>query len=111
MNVPVLTLHAIKDPTAFVELQSAYRDVLTRAGTANLLVQTFSDESEHSYLAEAQYPALFTALLDWVDRGAKPTPQSILALCKGYEAAYNSTCKLLPDYRSPPLASRVAPRQ
>lgn len=110
VNVPVLTLHAIKDPTAFVELQSAYRDVLTRAGTANLLVQTYSDESEHSYLAEAQYPALFTALLDWVDRGAKPTPQSILALCKGYEAAYASTCKLLPDYQSPPLASRVAPR-
>lgn len=110
VNVPVLSLHAIHDPTAFVELQSAYRDVLTRAGTANLLVQTFSDESEHSYLAEAQYPALFTALLDWVDRGAKPTPQSILALCKGYEAAYASTCKLLPGYQSPPLASRVAPR-
>ena len=110
VNVPVLSLHAIKDPTAFVELQSAYRDVLQRAGTAHLLVQTYSDEAEHSYLAEAQYPALFTALLDWVDRGAKPTPQSILALCKGYEAAYSSTCKLLPDYQSPPLASRVAPR-
>ncbi len=110
VNVPVLSLHAVNDPTAFVELQSAYRDVLTRAGTAHLLVQTYSDESEHSYLAEAQYPALFTALLDWVDRGAKPTPQSILALCKGYEAAYASTCKLLPEYQSPPLASRVAPR-
>ncbi len=110
VNVPVLSLHAVNDPTAFVELQSAYRDVLTRAGKAHLLVQTYSDESEHSYLAEAQYPALFTALLDWVDRGAKPTPQSILALCKGYEAAYASTCKLLPDYQSPPLASRVAPR-
>jgi len=110
VNVPVLSLHAVNDPTAFVELQSAYRDVLTRAGTAHLLVQTYSDESEHSYLAEAQYPALFTALLDWVDRGAKPTPQSILALCKGYEATYAGTCKLLPDYQSPPLASRVAPR-
>lgn len=110
VNVPVLSLHAIKDPTAFVELQSAYRDILQRAGTGHLLVQTYSDESEHSYLAEAQYPALFTALLDWVDRGAKPTPQSILALCKGYEAAYASACKLLPDYQSPPLASRVAPR-
>lgn len=111
VNVPVLTLHAIHDPTAFVELESAYRDTLERAGTGHLLVQTYSDESEHSYLAEAQYPALFTALLDWVDRGARPTPQSILALCKGYEAAYASTCKLRPDYQSPPLASRVAPRQ
>jgi alpha-beta hydrolase superfamily lysophospholipase len=110
VNMPVLTLHAIHDPTAFVELESAYRDVLTRAGTAQWLVQNYSDESEHSYLAEAQYPALFTALLDWVDREAKPTPQSIAQLCKGYEAAYASTCKLRPDYQSAPLVTRVAPR-
>ncbi len=110
VNVPVLTLHAVKDPTAFVELESAYREVLERAGNGHLLVQTFSDESEHSYLAEAQYPALFTALLDWVDRGIKPTSQTVADLCKGYETAYASTCKLLPGYSSPPLSSRVAPR-
>lgn len=110
VNVPVLTLHAIHDPTAFVELESAYRRVLERAGTANLLVQNFSDESEHSYLSEPQYPALFTALLDWVDKGDKPTPQKVLQLCKGYEAAYGDTCRLRPEYRPPELEARVAPR-
>ncbi|WP_332748305.1 hypothetical protein [Hydrogenophaga sp.] len=30
--------------------------------------------------------------------------------CKGYEAAYGGTCKLLPDHRSAPLANRVPPR-
>ncbi|WP_298925050.1 hypothetical protein [uncultured Ramlibacter sp.] len=110
VNVPVLTLHAFNDPTAFVELESAYRGILQRAGTGHLLVQTFSDESEHSYLADAQYPALFTALLDWVDKGDKPTPQKVLALCQGYEAGYGKGCRIQPAYVPPSLDSRVAPR-
>ncbi|WP_439587627.1 alpha/beta hydrolase family protein [Hydrogenophaga sp.] len=107
INIPVLSLHAVNDPTAFVELESAYRETLERAGKGAMLVQTFSDESEHSYLSDPQYPALFTALLNWIDKNDKPTPQTVAALCKGYEAAYGDTCKLLPDYRSAPLASRV----
>ncbi|MEP6792663.1 MAG: hypothetical protein ABI907_14940, partial [Ramlibacter sp.] len=110
INVPVLTMHAINDPTAFVELESAYREILQRAGTGNLLVQTFANESEHSYLSDAEYPALFTALLDWIDKGDKPTPQKVLALCQGYEAAYGKGCHIQPGYTPPPLASRVAPR-
>lgn len=110
INMPVLSLHAVNDPTAFVELESAYRETIDRAGKGGLLVQTFSDESEHSYLSDPQYPALFTALLNWIDRNEKPTPQTVAALCKGYEAAYGDTCKLLPDYRSAPLTSRVPAR-
>lgn len=111
INIPVLTLHAIADPTAFVELESAYREVLERAGAGPLLVQTFSDEKEHSYLAEAQYPALFTALLDWIDKGTKPTPHSVLALCKGYEASFGAGCKIQPGYQPRPLDTRVTPRK
>lgn len=110
INVPVLALHAVNDPTAFVELSSAYREIVERAGNGALLVQTYSDEAEHSYLSEPQYPALFTALLNWIDRKDKPTPRRVAALCKGYEAAYGEACKLLPDYKSPPLSSRVPPR-
>jgi alpha-beta hydrolase superfamily lysophospholipase len=111
VNVPTLTLHAIDDPTAFVELESLYRQIRERAGTANLLVQTFSDEHEHSYLADAQYPALFTALLDWIDKRDKPTPQKVLALCKGYEPTFGAGCKLQPDYVPPPIDARVTPRR
>ncbi len=110
VTMPVLTMHAIHDPTAFVELESAYRIAMDRAGNAAQLVQTFSDESEHSYLSEPQYPALFTALLDWVNKGEKPTPEKVLSLCKGYEAAYGDTCRLVPAYQPPTLDSRVAPR-
>jgi hypothetical protein len=111
-RVPVLTLHAIHDPTAFVELESAYREIAGgQAGNGALLVQTFSDEHEHSYLSDPQYPALLTALLDWVDHGDKPTPTSVAARCKAFEASYGPGCRIRPGYRSPPLASRVTPRQ
>lgn len=107
LRLPVLTLHAIHDPTAFVELESTYRDIVQSAGASDRLVQTFSDESEHSYLSDAEYPALMTSLLDWIDRGEKPTPQKVARLCTQYEAGFGAGCHLKPDYLSPPLAARV----
>jgi hypothetical protein len=111
LTMPVLTLHAINDPTAFVELESLYRQIVDNAGSGAILVQTFSHESDHSYLANAQYPALFTALLDWIDKGDKPTPQKVLALCRGYEVGYGKGCHIQPEYQPPPIDSRVAKRQ
>ncbi len=107
LRLPVLTLHAIHDPTAFVELESAYRDIVEGAGASQWLVQTFSDESEHSYLSDAEYPALMTALRDWIERGDKPTPQKVAQLCAQYEPTFGKGCHLRPDYRSPPLSTRV----
>lgn len=114
LAMPVLTLHAIHDPTAFVELESAYREIVEHAGSGGRLVQTFSDESGHSYLSEPQYPALFTALMDWVDKGEQPSPEKVARLCKGYEPEYGDggkqPCRIQVGYRPPPLSARVAPR-
>jgi hypothetical protein len=52
-----------------------------------------------------------SALLDWIDHAAKPTPQRVAELCTGFEAAYGARCKLMPGYRPAPLASRVPPRE
>lgn len=111
VTVPTLGLHAIDDPTAFVELESTYREVRERAGTADLLVQTFSRESEHSYLSDAEYPALFAALLDWIDHGHKPTPMEIAMRCKDYEARFGQGCHFDPAYVPRPLSARVPPRE
>lgn len=111
LPVPVLTLHAIDDPTAFVELESAYRDTVAAAGQADRLVQVFSAESEHSYLSDPEYPALMAALLDWVDRGERPTPAAVAQRCEAARTRFGGACHLRPDYRSPPLASRVPPRR
>ena len=53
---------------------------------------------------------MFTALLDRVNRGDKPTPQKMLALCQGFEAAYSKGRRIQPGYRSPSLTTRVTPR-
>lgn len=111
ITVPVLALHAVNDPTAFVELESLYADVVKRAGTSRWLVQTFSDEAEHSFLSAPQYPALLTALMDWIDRGVKPTPQAIADGCRQFEPAYGSACRLLPNHRNASLDTRVPARQ
>ena len=110
--VPVLTMHAIDDPTAFVELESTFRERMVQGGSADRLVQTFTDEHEHSYLADAEYVAAMAALMAWVERGEKPTPQGIAAACLGVDAAFAPAagCRFRPDYRPRPLASRVPPR-
>ena len=109
--IPVLTVHGINDPTAFVELQSAYRQTLERAGNGGRLVQVYSDHSEHSYLSDPTYVALFEALLGWVEKGEKPTPASVAAGCQRAEAKFGAGCRIRPDYQPAPLEARVAPRQ
>jgi hypothetical protein len=108
--VPVISLHAINDPTVFVEAQSVLRETMTTAGTAERLVQLFGDFNTHSYLSDPIYPTLVDALLHWVDRGQKPTPQSLAAACTMMEAKFPEPCKLLPDYTPKPIATRVAAR-
>lgn len=112
--LPTLTLHAIDDPTAFVELEHVYRGIRQAAGTGDRLVQSFSAEREHSYLSDPEYPALFDALVDWIDRGDEPTPAGLAQRCAALRPRFDSDgrngCHLRPQWQPPPLESRVPPR-
>jgi len=108
--IPVLTVHATDDPVAFVELDSTFRDTMAAAGNAAHLVQTFTDEREHSYLADPEYAALVQALLVWVADGIKPTPQDLAERCKALVPGFGPGCRFAPDYRPAALAQRVTPR-
>lgn len=109
--VPVLSVKWIGDPTAFVELDSQFRSTMEQAGSGDRLVQTFTRQGTHSYISDATYPALVGALLDWVERGDKPTPAQVAARCKAAEAQFGAGCSFAPDYMPPPLASRVPDRE
>ncbi len=111
IGVPVLTVHGIHDATAFVEMQSVFRQTMERAGTAQRLVQVFSDHRDHSYLSDPTYVALFDALVRWSEGGAKPTPAGLAEHCQRFEATFGAGCRLRPDYTPPPLEARVAPRR
>jgi alpha-beta hydrolase superfamily lysophospholipase len=108
--VPVLAMHAIDDPTAFVELESTFRDTMTRAGTAEHLVQVFTADTEHSYLSDAQYLGAADALIAWARGGAKPTPALVAQRCAAHEARPGTECRIRPDYRPAPLSTRVPAR-
>ncbi|MEU0134556.1 hypothetical protein ABZ172_11045 [Streptomyces sp. NPDC006296] len=110
VSIPVLTLHAIDDPTAFVEHESAYRDSLRGAGRDRHLVQTFTQESEHSGLSTAEYAGAVSALSGWVRTGRKPTPASLASSCPAFDAVYGTGCFFRPEYRPDAYAARVNPR-
>ena len=109
--VPVLTVHALHDPVAFVELEHQFRQTMRVAGTDDRLVQTFTEDTEHSYLSDPLYPALMQQLLAWVQQGRKPTQQSVADACTAAQPAYGPGCRMVVGFEPPPLDARVAPRQ
>ena len=110
VSIPVLTLHAIDDPTAFVEHESAYRASLEGAHRERNLVQTFTTEHEHSELSDAEYANSIAALTAWVRTGKRPTPQSVASSCAAYDHIYGTGCFYDADFHPQPYASRVQPR-
>jgi len=111
ITLPLLTVHAIDDPVAFVELESVFHDTVARAGHADTLVQAFTADHEHGYWSDVEYVAAVQALLAWVEHGDKPTPRALAERCLTLEPAWGATCAYRADYRPPPLDSRVAPRE
>lgn len=111
IGVPVLTVHAIHDPIAAVEMEDLFRRKMEAAGTADHLVQVFSDHRDHSYLSDPTYTAALAALLRWVEKGEKPTPASVAAECRAQEAIVGPGCRIDPAYAVKPFDSRVPPRQ
>ena len=109
--VPVLTVHALHDPIAFVELEHQFRDTMRRAGSDARLVQTYTEDHEHSYLSDPLYPALLQQLLAWVEQGRKPTQQSVDDDCTAAQAQFGPGCRMLVGFEPLPLDRRVAPRQ
>jgi hypothetical protein len=110
VSIPIVTMHAVDDPTAFVEQEAAYRDVLERAGTSDYLVQTFTNERQHSYLSTPEYAAALHALLEWIGSGTKPTVEGIAAACGRYRSTYDGACLFDPAFVPRPFDRRSYPR-
>jgi pimeloyl-ACP methyl ester carboxylesterase len=106
LTVPTLTMHAIDDPTAFVELEQVFRDTVAKAGASDLLVQSFTDEHEHSKLATPEYAALLRAMSAWIERGEKPSPASLADGCQAAVATYGEACHFQVGYKLQDLARR-----
>lgn len=108
--VPVLSVKATNDPTAFAELDAYFKATMEAGGSGDRLVQTFANFASHSYLSDPTYATLLDTLMQWVDKGEKPTPASVAARCPSFEAAFGAGCQFLPNHVPAPLASRVPER-
>jgi hypothetical protein len=107
ISLPVLTMHAIGDPSVFVEHEAAYRATVRNAGRDKFLVQTFTTESEHGGLSNAEYANSIAALNTWVTSGRKPTPGSIARSCTAFDSTYDSGCFYDPGFTPPPYGSKI----
>ncbi len=109
-RMPVLAAHGIGDSTVFVEGMDTLRRRMEANGNGPRLVLNFIDSNQHSYWGDAMYPPLFEALLNWSEKGVKPSPAGIAARCREMRAAAPNECRFVPDYAVQPLATRIPPR-
>lgn len=111
IGVPVLTMHATRDPTVFVEAEDVYRTIVEAAGHGDRLVQVYVHEAVHSRLLTPQYVAAFNALMAWIEKNRKPTAAAIASACDALSATYNEPCKFDADYKPRPIQTRVPDRK
>jgi len=108
LPIPVLSIHSINDPQVAVEVQSAYRDYVKAAGNEDRLVQAYTDEPDHTAQSASELAASFDALLAWVEKGVKPTPQSIAARCNELRTTFDGPCRYHPEFMPKPYNTRYA---
>jgi hypothetical protein len=111
LPVPVVSIHSINDPQVVVEGQSVYRDAAKAAGSADRLVQAFTDERGHTAQSAPELAAGLDALMRWIEAGTRPTPQSIAAGCEELRAGLDGPCRYRPDYTPKPYATRYYARE
>jgi hypothetical protein len=108
LPVPVLSIHSINDPQVAVEVQTPYREMVHAAGRGDRLVQAYTDENAHTGQSSAELAASLDSLMQWVEKGVKPTPQSIATRCEQLVKEFEGPCRYRPQYESKAYATRYA---
>ena len=108
LTVPLVSIHSMNDPQAAVEAQFEYRESVKNKGNRTRLVQAYTDERAHTGQSAPELAAAIDGLMQWIEKGAKPTPQSIAASCGQLRATYDGPCRYHPDYEPKPLNTRYA---
>lgn len=109
-DIPVITMHQVRDTTVFVEQQHEYRRIVGAAGNGERLLQTFVDDNQHSKTGPPHYPAILNALQGWIETGAKPSIEAILQNCETAKIKYAGECRFLPGFQPKPWYDRINAR-
>jgi hypothetical protein len=106
--VPVISIHSINDPQVVVEVQSHYRDAVQAAGNGERLVQAYTDERAHTLQSGPELAAGLDALMQWIEQGAKPSPQSIAGSCQRLRVTHDGLCRYHPEFVPKAYETRYA---
>src|SRR5262245_7606071 len=107
-SIPVISLHSINDPQVVVEVQSHYRAAVQAAGNGERLVQAYTDERAHTAQSKPELAAGIDALMQWIEQGTKPTPQSIAASCQRLRVTIDGPCRYHPEFTPKGYETRYA---
>ena len=111
LPIPVVSIHSINDPQVPVEQQAAYRATVAAAGSADRLVQAYTDERAHTGQSAPELAAALDAVVQWVEKGTKPTAQSIAAACEQFRATFEGPCAWHPEFTPKPYGTKFYPRE
>jgi pimeloyl-ACP methyl ester carboxylesterase len=98
LTIPVMAIHSINDPQVSVNAEAAYRDLAKATGSSARLVQAYTDEPEHTAQSAPEIMAAITELMQWIETGTKPSPQSIAAACGRLRASVPGPCRYHPEF-------------
>jgi alpha-beta hydrolase superfamily lysophospholipase len=98
LSIPVIAVHSINDPQVAVESEREYADRVKAAGKSNLLVQAYTDEDQHAAQSPPEVAGAMNQIVQWIEKGTKPTPQSIADACGKIRERYEGPCRFHPDY-------------
>lgn len=92
--VPTLALHWKDDPVVSSKADVAYEKAVASTGNAPLFLRLSTAKGTHSRLADAEYLTALSALLGWIERGAKPTWALIRPYCEKMAQQAKGECNL-----------------
>jgi len=112
LPVPVIAIHSLNDPQLVVEAESVYRATVNAAGYGDKLVQAYTDERAHAGQSASERAAALDGLMQWIDKGTKPTAQSIADGCQAFmKASLEGPCRYHPDFTPKSYDTRYYPRE
>jgi pimeloyl-ACP methyl ester carboxylesterase len=99
LPIPMVAIHSINDPQVVVEVESAYRDMVRSAGSADRLVQAYTDENQHTGQSAPEIAAALEMLLQWIEMDYKPDAPAIAEACEQLRSGFDGPCRYHPDFQ------------
>jgi hypothetical protein len=77
LDIPVVTLHNVRDPLAPVEHVERLAAVMSAAGRSDLLVQQTVNRFGHCTFQDEEVVNAMVDLVNWAENGVVPTPGDV----------------------------------